>query len=100
MPLSQTAFPSEVQVAFFMFSLLSDVWDGNVGMYLGKDWSSADFVFKTYEVESPKEILYFMKMYERELIAQRAEEADRRRKEAERKAKSGGKNYTPNSVQR
>jgi len=69
-------------------------------MYMGKDWSSADFIFRTYEVENPKEILYFMKMYERELISQRAEEAERKRKEAEKKAKSGGKNFTPNSVQR
>jgi len=100
MPLSQTDFPSEVQVAFFMYSLLSDVWEGMSGVYMGKDWSSAEFVFKTYEVENPKEILYFMKMYERETVSQKAEETEKKRKEAEKRAKSGGKNFTPNSVQR
>jgi len=97
MPLTQLDFPPEVQVAFFMFSLLSDVWDGMSGMYMGKDWSSANFLFKTYEVDSAKEILYFMKLYERELMSQRAEEADRKRKAEERKSKQGGgKNYTHN----
>jgi hypothetical protein len=95
MPLSQMDFPSEVQVAFFMYNLLSDVWDGMSGMYMGKDWSSADFIFKTYKIENPKETLYFMKLYEREVISQRAEEAERRRKAEERKA-SSGKNFTHN----
>jgi len=83
-----------------MYSLLSDVWEGMSGVYMGKDWSSAEFVFKTYEVENPKEILYFMKMYERETVSQKAEETEKKRKEAEKRAKSGGKNFTPNSVQR
>lgn len=66
-------------------------------MYMGKDWSSANFLFDTYEIEYPKEILYFMKLYEREVMAQRAEDAERRRKAEERKSKqSGGKNYTHN----
>jgi hypothetical protein len=97
MPLSQSDFPSEVQVAFFMFSLLSDIWDGMSGMYMGKDWSSANFLFKTYQIEDPKEILYFMKLYERELMSQRAEESERKRKEEERKSKqNSGKQYTHN----
>jgi hypothetical protein len=97
MPLSPLDFPAEVQVAFFIYDLLSDVWEGTSGMYMGKDWSSADFIFKTYEVENPKQILYFMKMYERENIAQKAEESERKRKEQERKSKqSSGKQYTHN----
>ncbi|MEK9895687.1 MAG: hypothetical protein VW518_04580 [Burkholderiaceae bacterium] len=90
-------FPAEVQVAFFMFDLLSDVWDGMSGMYMGKDWSSAEFIFKVYEIENKKETLFFMKMYERELMLYRSQEAEKRRKEVERRAKnSGGKNYTHN----
>jgi len=97
MPLSPLDFPAEVQVAFFIYDLLSDVWEGTSGMYMGKDWSSADFIFKTYEVENPKQILYFMKMYERENIGQKAEESERKRKEQERKSKqSSGKQYTHN----
>jgi len=95
MPLSQSDFPSEVQVAFFMYSLLSDVWDGMSGMYMGKDWSSADFIFKTYEVENPKETLYFMKLIEHQNMAHKAEQSERKRKAEERKA-SSGKNFTHN----
>ena len=99
MPLTYSDFPSEVQVAFFMFDLLSDVWEGMSGTYMGKDWSSASFLFQTYEIEDPRQTLYFMKLYEREVMAQRAEEADQRRKQEEQKAKRGS-NLTPNSVQR
>jgi len=100
MPLSHSDFPSEVQVAFFMFSLLSDVWDGTSGMYMGKDWSSVDFLFRTYEIDNPRDTIYFMKLYERQLMSQRAEEIEKKQKEEERKAKqNSGKQYTHN-VQR
>jgi len=95
MPLEPVDFPTEVQVAFFIFSFLSDVWDGMNGMYMGKDWSSVEYFFKTYEVENPRQVLYFMKMYERMLISNRADKAEQQRKAAERKA-GGGKNYTHN----
>ncbi len=88
MPLEASAFPSEVQVAFFMFDLLSDRWDGMSGMYLGKDWSSAEFLFKLYGHEDKKEIIYFMKVYENLVINERADQAERKRKAAERRAKS------------
>ena len=96
MPLTESSFPTEVQVAFFMFSLLSDVWEGMSGTYCGKDWSHCPQLFDIYEIEDPKVVLYFMKSYERLLMSYRAEEADRKRKVEERKAKSGGKNYTHN----
>ena len=96
MPLTELDFPAEVQVAFFMFNLLSDVWEGMSGTYMGKDWSQCSQLFKVYEVEDPKITIYFMKLYERILMNHRAEEAERKRKAEERKAKSGGKNYTHN----
>jgi hypothetical protein len=96
MPLTESSFPTEVQVAFFMFNLLSDVWEGMSGTYCGKDWSHCSQLFDIYEIEDPKVVLYFMKSYERLLMSYRAEEADRKRKVEERKAKSGGKNYTHN----
>ena len=40
MPLEPSGFPEEVQVAFFMFSCLSDNWDGMSGSYLGKNWDN------------------------------------------------------------
>ena len=96
MPLEPSDFPEEVQVAFFMFSLLPDHWEGMSGTYMGKYWDGLDYFFKVYEVENPRTILYFMKLYEVEIVAYKANQADKKRKAEERKAKSGGKNYTHN----
>jgi hypothetical protein len=79
-----------------MFNLLSDVWEGMSGSYLGKDWSGCDLLFSTYKIEDKRNTLYFMKAYERILMNYRFEEAERKRKEDERKSKSGGKNFTHN----
>ena len=96
MPLELSDFPEEVQVAFFMFSLLPDHWEGMSGTYMGKYWDGIDYFFKVYGVENPKQILYFMKLYENTLVSYRAEKAEQKRKADERKSKSGGKNYTYN----
>ena len=55
MPLSQSEFPIEVQVAFFVFDLLSDVWEGMSGTYMGKDWSHCSHLFDIREVEDQME---------------------------------------------
>lgn len=101
MPLDSSAFPEEVQVAFFIFSLLSDYWEGMSGTYMGKHWNGIEYLFELYKVENPKVVFFFMKVYEAAIINYRAEEADKKRKAEERKSKSagGGKNYTHN-VQR
>ena len=100
MPLSQSEFPIEVQVAFFMFDLLSDVFEGMSGSYMGKDWSHCSQLFDIWEIGDQKTTMYFMKMYERYLINYRAEKAEERREADKRKAKAkasgGGKNYTHN----
>lgn len=99
MPLDLSDLPEEVQVAFFMFSLLPDHWEGMSGTYMGKYWDGIDYFFKLYDVADPKTILYIMKMYEGEIVAHRAEEAEKRRKAEERKAKAaggGGKRFTHN----
>jgi len=89
-------FPSEIQVAFFMYDLLSDVWEGMSGTYMGKDWSHCTQLFELWEVEDPKITMYFMKVYERIVIQKRAEEAEQQRKRNERKKGGDGKNYTHN----
>ena len=98
MPLTESDFPAEVQVAFFMFNLLSDNWEGMSGSYMGKDWSHCSQLFQIYGIEDQKTTIYLMKLYERILMNYRAEEAEKRRKQQERKAKSGGsrKKYTHN----
>jgi len=96
MPLDSSAFPEEVQVAFFMFILLSDRWDGQSGTYLGKDWTQCPQLFQLYEVEDPKTILFFMKMYEATIVNYRMKKQEEKRKQSERKSQAGGKTYTHN----
>lgn len=96
MPLDLSEFPEEVQVAFFMFGLLPDHYEGMSGTYMGKYWDGIEYYFKMYEIQEPKVILYLMKMYEGALVTYRADKAEQKRKADERKAKSGGKNYAHN----
>jgi hypothetical protein len=96
MPLDSSEFPEEVQVAFFMFSLLSDNWDGMSGSYMGKNWGPCIPLFELYEIEDKKTILFFMKMYEAVLVTYRMEKAEQKRKQDERKSQQGGKTYTHN----
>lgn len=96
MPLDSADFPVEVQVAFFIFSFLEDVWDGMSGSYLGKRWSNVEYLFKLYNVQEPKTILQIMKMYEQVIVEHKAEEANKKRKAEERKSASSGKNFTHN----
>ena len=96
MPLEMSVFPEEVQVAFFMFQLLSDKWDGMSGTYLGKDWTQCPQIFELYDVDDRRELLYFMKLYESILMEQRMRDQEQRRKAEERRAKQGAKNYTHN----
>ena len=97
MPLDPSDFPVEVQVAFFVFSLLEDNWEGMSGTYMGKTWNNIEYFFNLYEVDEPRTILYIMKVYENILVSFRSEEAEKRRKAEERKSSSGGgKNFTHN----
>ena len=96
MPLEPSDFPEEVQVAFFMFSLLPDYWEGMSGTYMGKHWNGIDYFFDLYDVDNRRVVMYFMKSYEAKLITHRHEQAERKRDAEKRKVKSGGKNYTHN----
>jgi len=83
-------------VAFFIFDLMTDNWEGSTGFYMGKNWSNIGFLFDTYGVEDRPTVVYFLKSYEILLVNQKAEDAERKRKIEERKAQRGGKNYTHN----
>ena len=96
MPLDASAFPVEVQVAFFMFTLLSDNWDGTTGSYLGKNWTQCPQIFELHEIEDQRVILYFMKLYEAILVNYRMKKQEEKRKQSERKSQTGGKTYTHN----
>ena len=98
MPLESSSFPEEVQVAFFVYGLLPDRWEGMSGTYLGKDWNSLNHIFELYEIDNQKEVFFFSKIYENLVVSFKAEEAEKKRKAEERKAKSagGGKQFTHN----
>ena len=97
MPLTSSDFPEEVQVAFFMFSLLPDHWEGMSGTYMGKQWHGIEYFFELYGVQEPKIVLYLMKLYEGAVVSHRATQADNKRKAEERRSKAGGGgNYTHN----
>ena len=96
MPLETSDFPYEVQVAFFIFGFLEDNWDGMSGSYLGKFWGNIEYLFKVYEVDEVRTILYIMKMWEGILIIHRQKKSENKRKADERRSAGGGKKFTHN----
>lgn len=99
MPLDRSVFPDEVQAAFLVYDLLSDRWDTNSGMYLGKDWSTIEYFFKIHHIERDQEdILLLLKMIENKNVGLSSKELDKRRKAEERKASAagGGPQYAHN----
>jgi hypothetical protein len=97
MPLELSDFPEEVQVAFFILGLLPDRYEGMSGTYLGKLWEGVEFLFDVYQVSDKTTVLYFMKMYENIIVAEKLDKAEKTRKQAERQTKAGGgKQFTHN----
>ena len=97
MPVDLSGLPVEVQTAFFLYGFLPDVWEGMSGTYMGKDWTSLEYLIKLYEVEEPKVVIMFMKMYETININARAEKQRAEAKKAERQKSAGsGRQYTHN----
>lgn len=94
MPLTESDFPYEVQVAFFMYRFLTDKWDGASGAYFGKDWAPIEAYFNLYEIEDRKVVFEFMKIIESHAIDYQNDVTAKKRKQAERS--SGGKNYAHN----
>lgn len=88
-PLRDQDFPYEVQMAFLMHSLLPEVWDGAGGNYFGKNWSSVDFLFNLYEVESPKEVVLFLKYIDAFTMNKRNKDMEKERKRKENKSGIG-----------
>ncbi len=97
MPLDASAFPEEVQVAFFMYNFISDNWDGMSGTYMGKKWEELPYIFKLYKVSNPRDIFFYLQMYDNEVIKFRAEKQTQKKKADERKRQqASGKTYTHN----
>ena len=96
MPLEISDLPSEVQVAFFIYDFLEDIWEGMSGTYLGKRWSNLEYLFKVYEIEDHKTILTIMKLWETISVKYRSDKAEQKRQAEKRRSAGGGKNYTHN----
>ena len=96
MPLEPSDFPVEVQMAFFMHSLLSDVWEGSTGSYMGKDFSILEYLFKLHDIDNPRAIFYFIKIYDNIIIEYIGQKNKDKQKASERKSSGGGKTYTHN----
>ena len=88
--------PADVQVAFFIFGFLEDIWDGMSGSYMGKNWGNIEYLFNLYNIEEPRHMLYLMKMWEGILVAHRVDKAEKQKKAEQRRSAGGGKNFTHN----
>jgi hypothetical protein len=94
MPLETSDFPTEVQVAFFIYGFLEDSWEGMSGTYMGKRWGGLEYLFNLYQVQEPRTVIYIMKIWEGLVVSYRAEKSDQRRKADERRSAGGGKTFT------
>jgi len=92
MPPEMQDFPSEVQMAFHIYSMMPDRWEGMSGSYMGKDWSSLSVLYDIYEIDEKKIITFFLKCIENEHASQLNEELKRKRDAKMRtsKANTGG----------
>ena len=97
MPPTLDDLPDEVQVAFFIYALMPERWDGASGTYLGKDWSSLHTLYNIYEIEDQKTVTMFIAEIQSIFVQQTNEESEKKRKAAERKASaSSGIKYAHN----
>ena len=96
MPISMDVFPEDVQYAFLIFNYMPDRWEGMSGSYMGKEWSSIDFFLNLFGIEDKKTVVFFISRIEYFRVQQLNEKMEKKRKAEERKAKSGGKQYTHN----
>ena len=90
-PLEVQDFPPEVQYAFLIHSLMPDRWDGMNGVYMGKDWAALGSLLDIYEVESKKEVVFFIKYIEHYNSQQLNDKAEQQRKKAEQTTAPGTK---------
>tara|TARA_Y100000004_G_scaffold93286_1_gene104463 strand:+ start:183 stop:452 length:270 start_codon:yes stop_codon:yes gene_type:complete len=84
-------------VAFFVYALMPDRWDGASGTYLGKDWASLNTLYNIYEIEDRKIVTTFISEIQSIYMELTNAEIEKKRKAAERKASaSSGKKYAHN----
>ena len=87
MPPAMDMFPYEVQMAFFVHSLLQDTWDGMNGFYMGKNLSGLGELLDIYEVEDKKTTVYFLSIIDNERMSSVNEEVRRKQQAEKRRGK-------------
>ena len=85
-------FPYTVQTAITIYHILSDRWDGFSGTYFGKDYSLLPYLAKLYRIEDESQLLQFLLLIDRIIIAKRSEEQKRKSKKTS--SKKGGIHVT------
>lgn len=96
-PLEQYHFPTEVQVAFFVHSMLPDRWDGASGSYLGKDWSAISTLLDVYEIEEKQVTVLFLKQIDLHYSAYMNDKLEKERKAKELRT-SGSATKPPRAI--
>lgn len=71
-PVEISDFPDEVQIAFQVYQVLQDHWEGMSGTYMGKNLTGLGEILDVYEVEKSdrKLILELINLIDRERMIQ------------------------------
>ena len=84
-------FPSTVQEAINIFSILPDVWEGFSGTYMGKNYSILPYLMdEVYKVENRAETMTYLIIINKIVTEIRSEEQKRRQRKSEMKSKVKG----------
>ena len=95
MPIDDKDFPYEVQLAFFIHSLMPDRWEGMSGSYLGKDWGALGALYDIHNIEDKRTVTFFLKNVDILVTNQINKEVTKKHKQEERK---GGTNIVPKGI--
>ena len=85
MPIDDRDFPYEVQLAFFIHSLMPDRWEGMSGSYLGKDWGALGALYDIHNIEDKRTVTFFLKNVDILVTNQINKEVEKQHKQTERK---------------
>ena len=91
-PLEQHHFPTEVQIAFFVHSLLPERWDGASGTYLGKDWSALGAFLNVYDIQEQQVVVIFLKQIDLYNSQHINDKLEKQRKAEERRTSGSNSN--------
>ena len=95
MPPEFSDYPHEVQVAFLIYSMLPDRWDGASGTYLGKDWSALGTLLTVHQIDKPSLITIFLKQIDVNNQRQINSKLEKERKAQERRTSGSNPQNIP-----